>query len=338
VPEKQSLIWTELDFDAPGKQIGRLHLPYSVTRSAYGMIDIPLAIVRNGDGPTALLMAGNHGDEYEGQVTLVRLIKELEPADIKGRVIVMPAANLPAAMAGTRVSPLDAGNLNRAFPGEPEAGPTLAIAHYIDSVLIPMSDVWLDLHSGGGSLAYLPFSCYYATATDADLDRKADELMRAFGAPRSVKVTAKPHPRLAGAAAIKRRIPYLGGEYGGSGCVDPEGVSITRNGTLRCLQHLGMLRRPERFKIPAPETSRIMELGGQDYYVYAPEAGLFEPVHKLGATVAKGELAGYVHFVDNPGREAVPVHFKTGGYLICKRHFGRVEPGDCVAHLATDAK
>ena len=62
-------------------------------------------------------MAGNHGDEYEGQVTMVRLIQDLEASDIKGRVIIMPAANLPAAMNGTRVSPLDAGNLNRAFPG-----------------------------------------------------------------------------------------------------------------------------------------------------------------------------------------------------------------------------
>jgi hypothetical protein len=31
----------------------------------------------------------------------------------------------------------------------------------------------------------------------------------------------------------------------------------------------------------------------------------------------------------------VPVHFKKGGFLICKRHFGRVEPGDCVAHTVT---
>jgi hypothetical protein len=29
------------------------------------------------------------------------------------------AANLPAAMAGTRVSPIDGGNLNRSFPGDP---------------------------------------------------------------------------------------------------------------------------------------------------------------------------------------------------------------------------
>jgi predicted deacylase len=53
--------------------------------------------------------------------------------------------------------------------------------------------------------------------------------------------------------------------------------------------------------------------------------------------VRGGQLCGTVHFVDNPERPGVPVFFKRDGVVVCKRHFGRVEPGDCVAHLATDA-
>jgi len=331
----ESTIWTELDFDKAGKQVGRLHLPYSVTRSAYGNIDIPLAVIRNGDGPTVLLMSGNHGDEYEGQVTMVRLIRDLEPADIKGRIIVMPAANTPAAMAGARVSPLDDGNLNRAFPGNANGSPTWQIAHYIDSVLVPACDAWLDLHSGGSSLDYLPFAAFYQTGEDKALDAKAEGIMRAFGAPRSVRVTAAPDGRLAAASGHRRKIPYLGGEYGGTGSVNPDGVSITYAGTLRVLAHLGVLTT-SRFDIkPAGET-RLMQLGGHDYYMHAPETGLFEPATKLGDTVKKGQLCGTVHFLDNPERPGVPVFFKRDGVVVCKRHFGRVEPGDCVAHLATD--
>ncbi len=331
----ESTIWTELDFDKAGKQVGRLHLPYSVTRSAYGNIDIPLAVIRNGDGPTVLLMSGNHGDEYEGQVTMVRLIRDLEAADIKGRVIIMPAANTPAAIAGARVSPLDDGNLNRAFPGNANGSPTWQIAHYIDSVLVPICDAWLDLHSGGSSLDYLPFAAFYQTGEDKALDAKAEGIMRAFGAPRSVRVTAAPDGRLAAASGHRRKIPYLGGEYGGTGSVNPDGVSITYGGTLRVLAHLGVLTS-QRFDIkPAGET-RLMQLGGHDYYMHAPETGLFEPATRLGDTVKKGQLCGTVHFVDNPERPGVPVHFKRDGVVVCKRHFGRVEPGDCVAHLATD--
>jgi predicted deacylase len=334
--KKPTLIWSEIDYDKKGKQIGVLHLPYSVTRSGYGMINIPIAVIQNGEGSSVLLMAGNHGDEYEGQVTLARLIHDLETSDIRGRVIILPAANLPAAMAGARVSPLDSGNLNRAFPGDPEGTPTWQITHYIESVLLPKCAAWVDLHSGGSSMDYLPFAAFYATGDDKDLDARGDAIMRAFGAPRSVKVTAKPDPRLAAAAAHRHKIAYLGGEWGGTGSVNPDGVKLTRHGVLRVLAHLGVLRNLDRFEVPAPERTQFLEWGGYDYYAFAPEAGLFEPVVRLGDRIKDGQLCGHVHFIENPGRPSVPVHFRKGGFLICKRHFGRVEPGDCVAHTVTE--
>jgi hypothetical protein len=45
--EDPTLIWTEIDFEKNDKQVGVLHLPYSVTRSGYGMIDIPIAVIKN---------------------------------------------------------------------------------------------------------------------------------------------------------------------------------------------------------------------------------------------------------------------------------------------------
>ena len=66
-----SRISTDIDFDKSGKQQGFLRLPYSSHRSAYGWIAIPIVVIKNGEGPTVLLMAGNHGDEYEGQVALI---------------------------------------------------------------------------------------------------------------------------------------------------------------------------------------------------------------------------------------------------------------------------
>src|SRR6202048_3028591 len=66
----RSRLTAEIDFDRDGKQHGFIRLPYSVHRSAYGWIPIPVACIKNGVGPRVLLMAGNHGDEYEGQVAL----------------------------------------------------------------------------------------------------------------------------------------------------------------------------------------------------------------------------------------------------------------------------
>jgi hypothetical protein len=97
VTPKRSYITSDIDFERDGKQIARLRLPYSRNTSGWGIIPIPIAVVRNGAGPTVLFTAGNHGDEYEGQITLNNLIRTLEPRHIKGRVIILPAMNYPAA-------------------------------------------------------------------------------------------------------------------------------------------------------------------------------------------------------------------------------------------------
>ena len=149
-------IYSEVDFTKDGKQSAFLRLPHSVHRSAYGWLPMPITCIQNGKGPTVLLVSGNHGDEYEGQVTLMKLTRRLQADDVKGRIIILSAANYPAAMAGTRTSPIDQGNLNRTFPGNPDGGPTAMIAHFIESVLLPMADVAIDLHSGGSSLMYIP--------------------------------------------------------------------------------------------------------------------------------------------------------------------------------------
>ena len=63
-------------------QHGFLRLPYSRDDTAWGSVMIPITVVRNGDGPTALLTGANHGDEYEGPVALQALTRELEPDDV----------------------------------------------------------------------------------------------------------------------------------------------------------------------------------------------------------------------------------------------------------------
>ena len=50
-------------------------------------------------GPTVLLVAGTHGDEYEGQVAALRLIQELEPEQLSGRVTIIPVLSTAAATA-----------------------------------------------------------------------------------------------------------------------------------------------------------------------------------------------------------------------------------------------
>ena len=57
-----------IPLDQDGVHHGFLKLPHSHDDSAWGSIMIPLCVIKNGDGPTALLTGANHGDEYEGPI------------------------------------------------------------------------------------------------------------------------------------------------------------------------------------------------------------------------------------------------------------------------------
>ena len=74
-----------------GKQVGELRLPRGTDDGAF--VSIPIATIANGDGPAVLVSAGTHGDEYEGQIAARRLLAEVEPAQVSGRLIVIPTVS-----------------------------------------------------------------------------------------------------------------------------------------------------------------------------------------------------------------------------------------------------
>ena len=119
---------------------------------------IPISMVKNGEGPTALLTGGNHGDEYEGPIALFDLARTIDPRQIRGRVILVPAMNYPAFQAAKRTSPIDSGNMNRSFPGNPEGSITEKITDYFQQTLLPLAKWVLDLHSGGKHWTFFLFA------------------------------------------------------------------------------------------------------------------------------------------------------------------------------------
>ena len=115
--EIKSRIQCGIDFDKDGRQAGYLRAPLSRNTSGWGTIEIPIVCVKNGTGPTVLFTGGVHGDEYEGQIAVSRLAHALDPSSVRGRVIMLPAVNVPAVLNDTRLSPIDQRDMNRCFPG-----------------------------------------------------------------------------------------------------------------------------------------------------------------------------------------------------------------------------
>ena len=151
----------DLDLEGPGKRTGYLRLIYSDNAHAASIIPIPIAVIAGGEGPSVVLSAGTHGNEYEGQVILRELVGELTPESVNGRLIVLPSLNMPAVRDDERVSPLDGANLNREFPGAPGRGPTAAIAGFVAQEILPHCDAGIDIHTGGAAASFvsLVFLC-----------------------------------------------------------------------------------------------------------------------------------------------------------------------------------
>ena len=333
MPGKTRII-PEVDFDKDGVQNGYLRLFHSTHASAYGFIPIPIVVIRNGRGPTAFFMSGNHGDEYEGQVALCNLAKALKPEAITGRVILLPAANYAAAMAGRRVSPIDDLNLNRIFPGDPDGTVTQQIAYYIEHELMPMADIFCDLHSGGSSLMYVP-SALIKRSTDPARQEKLAAALEAFASPHAYMAAGGPGgDATASGGADRKGVIALGTELGGTGTVTPGALRIAERGLRNLLVHVGIL--PERERVAGDGPTRVLDVGGQDYYSYASEDGVFEPVAQLGDMVEGGQLAARIHFPERPWLPPAEIRFQRAGFVLCKRVPGRTARGDCLYHLGTD--
>ena len=314
----RSRIVAEVDFDRNGRQHGFLRLFHSVHSSAYGFIPIPIVVLKNGDGPTALLVSGTHGDEYEGQVALCNLVKSLDPARIRGRVIILPAANFPAAMAGRRTSPIDEGNLNRLFPGDPDGTVTEQIAYHIEHELVPMADLVCDLHSGGSSLMYVPSALFGGWRRDAE---NGEAARRAEGVRLAARLCRGSQPgRRPDAVGWRGRVTAVlawAPRRGGSGHVTRAALRIVERGVNNVLVHLGIL--PESAHIAPDGPKRFLEVGGAELFVYAPENGLFEPLVELGDMVRAGQPAARIHLPETPWAEPVTAHFARDGFVLCKR-------------------
>lgn len=333
----QSPVHSEVDLSAEGKQCGYLRLPHSVHRSAYGWIPVPIATVKNGAGPRVLLMSGNHGDEYEGQVILSSLIRDLEPAMVQGQIIILPMANFPAAQAGLRTSPIDQGNLNRTFPGNPLGSPTPVIAHFIETVLMAGSDLMVDLHSGGSSLLYHQANMLVSDSADPATKAHLHDLMAAFGMPHGLFLQAGDGPGYFSSAAARRQGAIgITTELGGAGMIQPDLLALADQGLKNLLGHLGVLSGALLPDGP-PGEPRFMTVDPLAHYVYAAEPGLFEPLVALGAEVKAGQPAARIHFPETPGKQPLTHHFEADGMAVCKRQPARCERGDCLWHLAADA-
>ncbi|GGX86127.1 N-alpha-acetyl diaminobutyric acid deacetylase DoeB [Litchfieldella qijiaojingensis] len=328
--KRPSPISATVDFEADGVQHGYLKLPISNDESAWGAVMIPITVVANGTGPTALLTGGNHGDEYEGITALLKLANTLEPKDVHGRVIIVPMMNAPAAMAGRRTSPMDGGNLNRSFPGDPDGTVTEQIADYFTRYLVPKCDVVLDLHSGGRTLDIVPFAASHVLE-NKDQQRQALDGAIAFGAPTAMMMFELDAAKLFDTAVESQGKIFVATELGGGGTTTPERLAIAERGVKNFLIHYGLIEG----EIESPSEPQVyVDMPDASCYVQSEHSGLLELTVALGEAVEKGQVIARVYDMTRTGTAPVEYRANRGGLLVARRFPAQVNMGDTIAVIA----
>jgi predicted deacylase len=314
-----------IDLAAPGKQIGRLQFPKINDTAGWGYSFVPIATIANGDGPTVLVSGGNHGNEYEGQIAALRLVNELEPEQVRGRIIVVPIISTEASQANTRVWPSGA-NFNRSFPGRPEGPPNEQLADYFTRVLFPAADVVIDMHSGGNAMWFVP--CSHMHVVDDPAQRKAMLAgMLAWNSDFHFLYVDVNGTGLLPVEAEQQGKIVITTELGGGGRVPAPIHQLSWSGLTNVLRHVGVLEG-EVVKRETPGT--ILDGRDPTNYVIADESGLWEGLLEPGAEVKTGDPVGRLWFPDRIDRAPAILRAPLDGVLAVVRAIPVTEAGDSV--------
>jgi len=341
------------DVHREGKHSGYLRIADSTNESGWGYHSVPITSIRNGAGPRILVLGGNHGDEYEGQIVALTLARRLIPADVRGHILIIPVLSLAASAAGTRLWP-DGTNFNRVFPGRSNGTIAQRLAYYLSRELFPNCDCVVDMHSGGRGMCFIPSSNMVWVA-DAALRQTMVDHMLAWGTAYhcigSEQPSTDPHSLLPGDVVRQGRAVSTG-EFGGAGIAPVETVSQTLTGLVRFLRNNQVLvsgpladvelndrlvdasryRAPDG-KAPAPD-SRIVDMRDANVLVSAPEDGLYENCVDLYDVVQPQATVGRIHALSACNGAVVEVRAPHAGIVLLVRGYPPVRRGDVVCSIA----
>lgn len=294
---------------APGERAQGL-IP--VGTSTYGVeLGIPLIVV-NGiqDGPVLCVDAGVHGDEYDGQEAVRRVLAETDPATLCGALVGIPCMNTPAFEAAARTSGLDSLNLNRIFPGDADGSYSLRLASTFVEQVVPAIDALVDLHTGGtfGEIAPLTIvqGGYEDLATGIGLAAGHQLIWKGGKWGGTVR-----HPTLAAGK------PAVTIETGG-GTYHESNVGLHTASVRNIMRQLGMTDGEPELRDTYTAVSGT--------FARSAAGGFFLGHATPGETCKEGDLIARV--VDHYGTTLEEVRAPQDGIVLWARRMRTVRPGD----------
>lgn len=209
------------------------------------------------------------------------------------------------------------------------------LAHFIDSIIMPQVDASVDVHSAGNSMEAALCSIMH-WVDDAKIIERTQALAENFAAPFNVVFWGVDETATVAAAAERHGALSISTEIGGYGRVRPDAVRIAERGLDNVLKWMGIVDGDPDIAQPDGGRTRQMMVRDQRSYLFAPSDGLFEPRFFPEQEIRAGELAGYLHFVEEWEREPQPIEFGIDGTIWMAPGSGRVRKGDVMAVIMQD--
>ena len=235
-------------------------------------------------GKNLVVTAGVHSCEYVGIETLNRLKRELEPAALSGRVILLPLVNPEGFYQGSKQTiPADGKNLNRMFPGKPDGTFSSQLARVLEETLYPEADFLMDLHGGDVNEALTPLVFFPASVPES-LSAAASAAAESLSVPYRVASTSQNGLY---SWAAQCGIPALLVERGDRGLWSEKEVAACRENVYELMRHLGILNAAS--VSPCLQQAEIRRA----VYEEAPADGFWYPaVSAAGQKLKQGTLLG----------------------------------------------
>lgn len=321
-----------VDISVEGKQHGHLSVPCPSTRSALGTVQIPVCVIKNGDGPIITLLAGAHGDEYDGQIALHNLSRSIQADDINGCLIMVPTMNPCAADTHSRVSSVDGKDLDSCFPGNTSGSVSEQMAAHIFETLVAPADLTIELQSGGTTTLYTSLAAVHFDTDNADLQIRSEQHMIAFGAPYSARLLPSQIGSLAHSVQRLQK-EFVAVRLGGGSCAYVNNVEIAQTGCCNILIQAGVLKRELTLR-----ATRMLELTTEKNYLTAPCSGLLAMYKEVGDEIYTGSPIANIMQPGNTGAAAITLKANRNGILMARHYSGYISHGDCVAIVADEVQ
>ncbi|MEJ7608983.1 MAG: succinylglutamate desuccinylase/aspartoacylase family protein [Bryobacteraceae bacterium] len=313
----------KIDWDRPGKHHYQLAFPLD---GSWGYSLVPLTVINGlkGANPNGIVtFGGTHGNEWEGPVAIKRLCRDLDPAALSGRIILIPQLSESAGNSNTRTSPLDGVNMNRAFPGNARGTISYRIANFVKTRIFPQVRVVLDIHSGGNEGIFPHVVSFHPVANTQQRSEMA-QVARLFDTPFVMIYSSEMASGLLTDEAEAEGKITIGSEFGYGEAVNRQGTLHAYEGIKNVLRHYNLLDEPVSRIDPDRKTpTRFIEAAKLHNYIPAPCDGIWEPLVDPGDDVRNGQLIGRMHNFND--HTSAPMDIQApGDGVILMMHFPAV--------------